>query len=52
MMMIKIIMVVIIVTAVTGMLVTAAILMVLERFSYDLENGFGKCSLLVLTANG
>ena len=24
----------------------------LERFSYDLENGFGKCSLFVLLANG
>ena len=24
----------------------------LERFSYDLENGFGKCSLFVLSANG
>ena len=24
----------------------------LERFSYDLENGFGKCSSFVLSANG
>ena len=24
----------------------------LERFSYNLENGFGKCSLFVLLANG
>ena len=24
----------------------------IKRFSYDLENGFGKCSLFVLSANG